>query len=45
MTETILLVVLVALLIGLMVASYFKRKKYNTNLTDMRDQLVIGDKG
>ena len=44
MTETILLVVLIVVLIGLMVASYMKKKKYNNSLADMRDQLVIGDK-
>ena len=44
MTETILLVVLIVVLIGLMVASYMKKKKYNNSLADMRDQLAIGDK-
>ena len=44
MVQTILLVSLVVVLVLLMVASYMKKKKYNTSLNDMRDQLKKGDK-
>ena len=42
--EYILLGVLVVLLIGMFVASYIKRKKYNTNLNQLREDLKKGDK-
>lgn len=44
MIETIILGVSIVILIALMVVSYMKKKKYNTSLTDMRDQIIIGDK-
>lgn len=44
MIETIILAVSVVILVALMVVSYMKKKKYNTGLSDMRDQLNMGDK-
>ena len=44
MVEKILLGVLIVMVVLLMVASYIKKKKYSTNLTEMRDQLHNGDK-
>lgn len=40
----IFLVVLLVLLVGLFVFSYMRKKKYNTTLNQMRDELKIGDK-
>lgn len=44
MVETIMLIVFVVALIALMVFSYFKKKKMNTSLSDMRNDLKEGDK-
>lgn len=44
MGEYILLAVLIVLLIGMFIASYVKRKKYNASLAQLRDELKKGDK-
>ncbi len=44
MVETILLIVLIVLVVALFVISYFKKKKFNTELGQMRDELKVGDK-
>ena len=44
MGEIILLIVLVVLLVAMFVVSYMRRKKYNQNLSSMREDLKIGDK-
>lgn len=43
-TEIVLLVVLVVLVVALFAISYFKKKKYNTELGTMRSELKVGDK-
>lgn len=42
--EIILLIVLCVLVVVLFVMSYLKRKKYNAQLGEMRQDLKIGDK-
>lgn len=42
--ETILLVVLIVLVVALFVISYMKKKKFNTELGQMRSDLKVGDK-
>ena len=42
--EIILLVVLLVLVVALFVLSYFKKKKFNTKLGSMREELKPGDK-
>lgn len=42
--EIILLVVLIVLVVALFVISYMKKKKFNTELGQMRDDLKVGDK-
>ena len=42
--EIILLVVLLVLVVALFVLSYFKKKKFNTELGSMREELKPGDK-
>ncbi len=42
--EIILLVILIVLVVALFVVSYMKKKKYNTELSQMRSELKIGDK-
>ena len=42
--EIALLIILVVLVVALFGFSYFKRKKYNTELSQMRTDLKIGDK-
>ena len=42
--EIILLVVLLVLVVALFVLSYFKKKKFNTELGSMREDLKPGDK-
>ena len=44
MTEIILLVVLIVLVVALFLMSYFKKKKFNNELSLMRDELTVGDK-
>lgn len=44
MMETILLVVLIVLVVALFVISYMKKRKFNTELGQMRDELKVGDK-
>ena len=44
MMEIILLVVLLVLVVALFVLSYFKKKKFNTELGSMREELKPGDK-
>ncbi|HJD06012.1 MAG TPA: preprotein translocase subunit YajC [Candidatus Onthoplasma faecipullorum] len=44
MTEIILLVVLIVLVVALFLMSYFKKKKFNNELSLMRDELKVGDK-
>ena len=42
--EIVLLVILIVLVVALFVVSYMKKKKYNTELSQMRSELKIGDK-
>lgn len=42
--EIVLLVVLLVLVVALFVLSYFKKKKFNTELGSMREELKPGDK-
>ena len=42
--EIILLIVLIVLVVALFVISYMKKKKFNTELGQMRDDLKVGDK-
>ncbi len=42
--ELILVVVLIVLVVALFVISYMKRKKFNTTLNEMRQELKNGDK-
>jgi len=42
--EIILLVVLIVLVVALFVISYMKKKKFNTELGQMREDLKVGDK-
>ena len=42
--EIILLIVLIVLVVALFVLSYMKKKKFNTELGQMRDDLKVGDK-
>lgn len=44
MMEIILLVVLIVLVVALFLMSYFKKKKYNSELGQMREELKVGDK-
>ena len=44
MAEMILMVVLLVLVIALFVISYLKKRKYNSNLNQLRDELKNGDK-
>ena len=44
MIEIILIVVLLVLLVALFAISYMKRKKFNTEMGQMREELKIGDK-
>ncbi|MBR2969481.1 MAG: preprotein translocase subunit YajC [Clostridia bacterium] len=44
MAEIILMVVLLVLVIALFVISYLKKRKYNSNLNQLRDELKNGDK-
>ena len=42
--EIVLLVVLIVLVVALFVISYMKRKKFNAELGQMRQELKVGDK-
>lgn len=42
--EIVLLIVLIVLVVALFVVSYMKKKKYNAELGQMREELKIGDK-
>lgn len=42
--EIVLLVILLVLVVALFVLSYFKKKKFNTELGSMREELKPGDK-
>ena len=42
--EIVLLLVLLVLVVALFVLSYFKKKKFNTELGSMREELKPGDK-
>lgn len=42
--EIVLLIILIVLVVALFVVSYMKKKKYNTELSQMRSELKIGDK-
>lgn len=44
MGEIILIIVLIVLVVALFVVSYMKKKKYNTELGQMRNELKTGDK-
>jgi preprotein translocase YajC subunit len=44
MLEKILVVILIVLLVALFVISFLKKKKFNTELMTMRDELKVGDK-
>lgn len=44
MTEIILLIVLIVLVVALFLMSYFKKKKFNSELGQMRDELKVGDR-
>ena len=44
MIEIILVVVLLVLLVALFVMSYMKKKKFNTEMGQMREELKKGDK-
>ena len=44
MIEIILVVVLLVLLVALFVISFLKKKKFNSELDVMRDELKVGDK-
>lgn len=44
MTEIILLCVLIVLVVALFLMSYFKKKKFNSELGQMRDELKVGDR-
>jgi len=44
MVEIILVVVLVALLVALFVMSYMKKKKFNAEMGQLREELKNGDK-
>lgn len=44
MLEIILIVVLVVLLVALYVISFMKKKKFNTEMTQLREELKAGDK-
>ena len=44
MLEIILVIVLIVLLVALFVISGMKKKKFNTELGQMRDDLKVGDK-
>lgn len=44
MTEIILLVVLIVLVVALFLMSYFRKKKFNNELGQMRNELKVGDK-
>lgn len=44
MIEIILLVILIVLVVALFLLSYFKKKKFNQELGQMRDELKVGDK-
>ena len=42
--EIVLLIILLVLVVALFVMSYFKKKKYNSELGQMREELKNGDK-
>lgn len=42
--ELVLLIVLLVLVVALFVMSYLKKKKFNTELGSMREELKVGDK-
>ena len=42
--EIILVVVLTILLVALFAMSYFKRRKFNTEMSQMREDIKVGDK-
>ena len=42
--EYVILIILVVLVVALFVVSYMKKKKYNTELGEMRAELKVGDK-
>lgn len=42
--EIVLLIILIVLVVALFVVSYMKKKKYNAELGQMREELKIGDK-
>ncbi len=44
MMEIILLIVLIVLVVALFLMSYFKKKKFNSELGQMREDLKVGDK-
>lgn len=44
MAEMILMIVLLVLVVALFVISYLKKKKFNTNLNQLREELKNGDK-
>ena len=44
MLEPILVVVLIVLVVALFAISYVRKKKFNSNLSEMRNDLKVGDK-
>ena len=42
--EIVLLIILIVLVVALFVVSYMKKKKYNAELGQMREELKIDDK-
>lgn len=42
--STIIMLVVLVFLVGLMVLGYFRRKKFNDQLMQMRSELKVGDK-
>lgn len=42
--EIVLVIVLIVLLVALFVISYMKKKKFNTEMSAMREELKVGDK-
>lgn len=42
--EIVLLIILIVLVVALFIVSYMKKKKYNNELGQMREELKVGDK-
>ena len=42
--EIVLLIILIVLVVALFIVSYMKKKKYNNELWQMREELKVGDK-